>query len=54
VEEPPSINRLAGLAWLSGRDPVTVAASFNAVFYGHALTAAELDTVLAGVRPVQP
>jgi iron complex transport system substrate-binding protein len=54
VEEPPSINRLAGLAWLSGRDPVTVAAVFNAVFYGHALTAAELDTVLAGVRPVQP
>ena len=51
VEEPPSINRLAGLAWLSGRDPVTLAAVFNAVVYGHALTSAQLDAVLAGVRP---
>jgi iron complex transport system substrate-binding protein len=53
VEEPPSINRLAGLAWLSGRDPVTLAAVSNAVLYGHTLTAAELDAVLAGVRAVQ-
>jgi iron complex transport system substrate-binding protein len=54
VEEPPSINRLVGLAWLSGRDPVTLAAVSNAVLYGHALTSAQLDAVLAGVRPVQP
>jgi iron complex transport system substrate-binding protein len=54
VEEPPSINRLAGLAWLSGRDPVTLAAVSNAVLYGHTLTSAELDAVLAGVRSVQP
>lgn len=51
VEEPPSVNRLLGLAWLSGRDPTTVAALFNAAFYGHALTPAQLDTVLGGVRP---
>ena len=54
VEEPPSINRLIGLAWLSGRDPVTLAALSNAVVYGHTLTPAELDSVLAGVRSVQP
>jgi iron complex transport system substrate-binding protein len=54
VEEPPSVNRLVGLAWLSGRDPVTLAAVSNAVLYGHTLTPAELDAVLAGVRPVQP
>ncbi len=54
VEEPPSINRLLGLAWLSGRDPTTLGALFNAVVYGHALTAPQLDTVLAGVRSPQP
>jgi iron complex transport system substrate-binding protein len=53
VEEPPSINRLIGLAWLSGRDPVTLAVLSNAVVYGHTLTAAELGTLLAGVHSVQ-
>ena len=54
VEEPPSINRLIGLAWLEGRDPVMLAALSGAVLYGHTLTPAELDAVLAGVRPFQP
>jgi iron complex transport system substrate-binding protein len=54
VEEPPSINRLIGLAWLSGRDPVTLAALSNAVVYGHTLTPIERDAVLAGVHSVQP
>jgi iron complex transport system substrate-binding protein len=54
LEEPPSINRLLGLAWLGGRDPVTLAAVFNAAVYGHALTPAQLDTVLAGVGSSQP
>jgi iron complex transport system substrate-binding protein len=54
VEEPPSINRLIGLAWLSGRDPVTLAALSNSVVYGHTLTPAQLDNVLHGVRAVQP
>jgi len=52
TDEPPSINRLLGLAWLAGRDPATLAATFNAVVYGHVLTPAELHTVLAGVRPL--
>jgi iron complex transport system substrate-binding protein len=50
VEEPPSINRLLGLAWLSGQDPATLATLFYATVYGHALTPAQRDTVLAGVR----
>ncbi len=54
TEEPPSINRLLGLAWLAGRDPATLAATFNAVVYGHVLTPAELHTVLAGVRALPP
>ncbi len=51
VEEPPSINRLIGLAWLEGRDPVLLAALSNAIVYGHVLTPAERDGVLAGVQP---
>jgi iron complex transport system substrate-binding protein len=54
VEEPPSINRLIGLAWLSGGDPVTLASLANAVVYGRTLTTTERATVLAGVRSVQP
>jgi iron complex transport system substrate-binding protein len=50
VEEPPSINRLIGLAWLEGRDPVLLAALSNAIVYGHVLTQAERDGVLAGVQ----
>jgi iron complex transport system substrate-binding protein len=50
IEEPPSINRLLGLAWLCGYDPVMLAAMFNAVFYGHVLTAEQRDAVLAGVK----
>nr|WP_294566647.1 ABC transporter substrate-binding protein [uncultured Rhodopila sp.] len=51
VEEPPSINRLIGLAWLEGRDPVTLAALSNAIVYGHVLTPSERDGVLAGIQP---
>jgi iron complex transport system substrate-binding protein len=54
IEEPPSINRLLGLAWLSGHEPAVIAASFNAVVYGHALTPTQLDAVLGGVRSIRP
>ncbi len=54
VDEPPSINRLLGFAWLTGRDPVTLAASFNAVVYGRVLAPPELEALLAGTHPLQP
>jgi iron complex transport system substrate-binding protein len=54
IDEPPSINRLLGVAWLSGHDPMTLAALFNAVVYGRVLTARQLDTLLAGVHSLQP
>lgn len=54
IDEPPSVNRLLGVAWLSGRDPTTLAALFNAVVYGHVLTPRQLDTLLAGVHSPQP
>jgi iron complex transport system substrate-binding protein len=54
VEEPPSINRLLGLAWLGGHEPATLAATFYAVVYGRALTQQQFDAVLGGVRSSQP
>jgi iron complex transport system substrate-binding protein len=54
IEEPPSINRLLGFAWLAGHDPKTLATNFYAVMYGHALTPPQLDTLLADLRPIHP
>jgi iron complex transport system substrate-binding protein len=51
VEEPPSINRLIGLAWLRGSDPLTLAATFNAIVYNHVLTPVELEAT-AGTTPL--
>ncbi len=54
VEEPPSVNQLIGLAWLSGADPVMLAAVSSAVLYGHTLTLAEREDVLQGVVTIKP
>ena len=54
IDEPPSINRLLGYAWLGGSDPRTLAGLFNAVVYGRALTAPQLDKLLTGAHSVQP
>jgi iron complex transport system substrate-binding protein len=51
IEEPPSINRLLGLAWLEGSDPETLAAITNAVVFGHVLTPAEHAAVLSPLKP---
>ena len=50
VEEPPSINRLIGLAWLRGSDPITLAAMFNTIVYNHTLAPADLLDI-AGKTP---
>ena len=54
LDEPPSINRLLGFAWLGGAEPRTLGALFNAVVYGRALTTPQLDTLLASVHSLQP
>jgi len=54
LDEPPSINRLLGFAWLGGAEPRTLAGLFNAVVYGRVLTAQQLDTLLSGVHSIQP
>ena len=48
VEEPPSINRLLGLAWLGGHEPASTAAAFHAVVCGRALTQSQLEAVMLG------
>ena len=54
VEEPPSLNRLLGLAWLGGHEPAALAAIFGAVVYGHAPSRDELSTLAESARPLPP
>jgi len=56
LDEPPSINRLLGLAVLSGRRDggVGLAAIFNATVYGRTPTRQQLDAVREGLMPLTP
>ena len=53
LEEPPSINRLLGLAWLAGADPATLAPLFNAAVFGHVLSPGQLGAIIAGTQPIR-
>jgi iron complex transport system substrate-binding protein len=54
IDEPPSINRLLGLAWLGGADPRTLGTMFNAIVYGRVLTASQLDAMVVSLHSLQP
>jgi iron complex transport system substrate-binding protein len=56
LDEPPSINRLLGLAVLGARGggAVGLAAVFNATVYGLAPSAEQLDAVREGLMPLTP
>jgi iron complex transport system substrate-binding protein len=56
LDEPPSINRLLGVAVLSGHGggAVGLAATFNAVVYGRVPTAQQLDALRESLQPVMP
>jgi iron complex transport system substrate-binding protein len=54
VEQPPSLNRLLGLAWLGGHDPVLLGAMFGAVVYGRAPTTADLAALAEAAQPLPP
>jgi len=56
LDEPPSINRLLGLAVLSARGggAVGLAAIFNATVYGRAPTPQQLDAVRGSLMPLTP
>ncbi len=58
MEGPPSLNRLLGLAWLADGSPhpgvVPLAALFHAAVYGRTPTPAQIATLRAALRPVEP
>jgi len=56
LDEPPSINRLLGLAVLSARGggAVGLAAMFNATVYGRAPTPQQLEAVRESLMPLTP
>jgi iron complex transport system substrate-binding protein len=56
TEEPPSLNRLLGLAMLSqpDKDAASVGAPLQAVLYGRALTDAQVTAVREALRPIAP
>jgi iron complex transport system substrate-binding protein len=56
LDEPPSINRLLGLAVLSerGGGAIGLAAIFNATVYGRAPTPPQLEAVRESLRPLTP
>ena len=58
VDEPPSLNRLLGLAWLAGGTPhlgvVPFAAVFNAAVYGRTPTPAQIAELRASLQPIAP
>jgi iron complex transport system substrate-binding protein len=56
LDEPPSINRLLGLAVLSARGggAVGLAAIFNATVYGRVPTPAQVDAIRESLMPLPP
>jgi iron complex transport system substrate-binding protein len=54
IEEPPSINRLLGVAWLRGGDPLTLAALFNAAVYERVLTPDQLTAIAGSTQVIPP
>lgn len=56
LDEPPSINRLLGLAVLSARGggAIGLAAIFNATAYGGAPSPQQLDAVRESLMPLTP
>jgi len=54
VDDPPSINRLLGVAWLRGGDPLTLAAQFNSIVYGRVLTQDQLQAIAGTTSLMKP
>lgn len=54
TDEPPSINRLLGLAWLRGADPMTAAVAFDTALFGQAPTDAQIAALRAALAPIAP
>lgn len=54
IEEPGSINRLLGLAWLEGGEPGGVAQRFYPLLYNRTLDDAQVKTVRETMQSIEP
>ena len=54
IEEPGSINRLLGAAWLKGGDPGATAQRFYTLLYGRPLDDAQVQTIRQTMQPIEP
>jgi iron complex transport system substrate-binding protein len=53
MEEPPSVNRLLGLAWLHGGEPAMLGSVFNTLLYDKVLAPDAVGSVAAGARALR-
>lgn len=54
IEEPGSVNRVLGLAWLKGTDPGATAQRFYPLLYGRPLDDAQVQTMRQAMQPIEP
>ncbi len=54
IGHPPSLNRLLGVEWLRGDDPIAAARDFYTVVYGRAPDAAQLEALRHELQPIEP
>lgn len=54
IDHPPSINRLLGVEWLHGDDPIVAARAFYAEVYGRTPDPAQLEALRHELRPIAP
>lgn len=54
IEEPPSLNRLLGLAWLAGGDVAALAATAEATLFGQAAPESAVQAAAMAATPISP
>jgi len=54
IEEPGSVNRVLGVAWLSGNDALAAAEKLYPLLYGRALDAAQVQVLRETLQPIEP
>jgi len=54
IEEPGSVNRVLGVAWLTGEDPIAAAEKLYPLLYGRAPDAAQLQSLRDVLHPIEP
>ena len=54
IEHPASLNRVLGVLWLRGEDPVALAQKLYPQLYGRPPDATQLDALRASAQPIAP